>query len=157
MIINTEEVESLIKSTVPALRISEETGLNVKGITNYRTGSAKFNHMTRGYLEALQKFYNDHQNSEEDKRIENIKIAGIRKAVGKFNKWQGAARVYFDPSAMRVWTNIYSGSGEEDRYDDPAITQIAQKATNRMDERDDRITMRQIREAIAVVINHEDR
>lgn len=152
MIINTEEVESLIKSTVPALWISEETGLNVKGITNYRTGSAKFSNMTRGYLEALQKFYNNHENSEEDKKMENIKIKGIRKAVGEFNKWQGAVRVYFDPSTMSVWTNIYNGPGEEEHYDDPAIIQIMQKATNRMDERDDKITMRQIREAVAELL-----
>ena len=152
MIINTKEVESLIKSTVPALWISEETGVNVKGITNYRTGRAKLNNMTRGYLEALQQFYNDHENSVEGKKMENIKIKGIRRAVGEFNKWQGAARVYFDPSTMSVWTNVYGGTGEEDCYDNPAITQIAQKATNLMDERDDRITMRQIREAVAEMI-----
>lgn len=152
MIINTREIDSLIKSTVPALQISEETGLNVKGITNYRTGRAKLSNMTRGYLEKLQQFYNAHK---EDTPMENVKITGIRKAVGDFNDWQGAARVYFDPSDMSVWTNVYSGPGEEDRYDDQAITQIAQKATNRMDERDDRITMRQIRETVAEVISHE--
>lgn len=150
MIINTQEVESLIKSTVPALQISEETGLNVKGITNYRTGRAKLSNMTRGYLEKLQQFYNDHK---EDTPMEQLKITGIRKAVGDFNNWQGAARVYFDPTDMSVWTNVYGGPGEENHYDDPAITQIAQKATTRMDERDDRITMRQIREAVAEVVN----
>ena len=84
--------------------------------------------------------------------MENIKITGIRKAVGDFNKWQGAARIYFDPTDMSVWTNVYGGPGEEDHYDDPAITQIIQKATNRMDERDDTITMRRLREAVAEVL-----
>lgn len=149
MIINTREIDSLIKSTVPALQISEETGLNVKGITNYRTGRAKLSNMTRGYLEKLQQFYNAHK---EDKAMENVKITGIRKAVGDFNDWQGAARVYFDPTDMSVWTNVYGGPGEENHYDDPAITQIAQKATNRMDERDDTITMRRLREAVAEVL-----
>lgn len=146
MIINTKEVESLIKSTVPALQISEETGLNVKGITNYRTGRAKLSNMTRGYLEKLQQFYNVHK---EDKAMENVKITGIRKAVGDFNNWQGAARVYFDPSDMSVETYVYEGSGSYEEFDDPKIVEIAQKATNRMDERNDRITMRQIRETVA--------
>lgn len=87
--------------------------------------------------------------------MENIKITGIRKAVGDFNNWQGAARVYFDPTDMSVWTNVYGGPGEEDRYDDPAITQIAQKATSRMDERDDTITMRRLRETVAEIISNE--
>ena len=145
MIIDTQEVESLIKSKVPALQISEETGLNTKEITNYRTGKAKLGNMTRGYLEKLQQFHNDHK---EDKATEKIKIKGIRKAVGDFNNWQGAAQVYFNPSNMSVWTNI----GPKAHYDDPAITQIAQKATTRIDERDDRITMRKIREAVNAVL-----
>ncbi len=152
MIINTREIDSLIKSTVPALQISEETGLNVKGITNYRTGRAKLSNMTRGYLEKLQQFYNAHK---EDKAMENVKITGIRKAVGDFNDWQGAARVYFDPTDMSVETYVYEGPGSYEEFDDPKIVEIAQKATNRLDERDDRITMRQIREAVAEVISHE--
>lgn len=152
MIINTREIDSLIKSTVPALQISEETGLNVKGITNYRTGRAKLSNMTRGYLEKLQQFYNAHK---EDKAMENVKITGIRKAVGDFNRWQGAARVYFDPSDMSVETYVYEGPGSYEEFDNPKIVEIAQKATSRMDERDDRITMRQIREAVAEVISHE--
>ena len=149
MIINTQDVESLIKSKVPALHISEETGLSTKGITNYRTGKAKLSNMTRGYLEKLQQFHNDHR---DEKATDSIKIKGIRKAVTAFNNWHGVARVYFDPSDMSVWTNIYSSPGEEDHYDDPAITQIVQKATTRMDECDNRITMRQIREAVTTVI-----
>ena len=149
MIIDTQEVESLINSKVPALQISEETGLSTKGITNYRTGKAKLGNMTRCYLEKLQQFHNAHK---DDKATESIKIKGIRKSVGVFNNWQGTARVYFDPSTMSVWTNVYDGPDEEDRYDDQTITKIAQKATNRMDERDDRITMRQIRKAVDAVL-----
>jgi len=152
MIINTDQIKVLLGSDVPAVQIADETGLKPRNIQNYRKGAADFENMSLTYLAGLQKFYNDHENNEEDKKMENIKIKGIRKAVGEFNKWQGAARVYFDPSTMSVWTNVYSGPGEEDCYDDPAITQIAQKATSRMDERDDRITMRQIREAVAAAL-----
>lgn len=155
MIINTDQVKSVLKSDFTAPQIAEESGLKPRNINNYRQGLADFENMNLKYLAGLQKFYNDHKNREEDKKMENIKITGIRKAVGAFNDWQGAARVYFDPSDMSVWTNVYGGPGEENHYDDPAITQIAQKATNRMDERDDRITMRQVRETVSEVIKRE--
>jgi len=146
MIINTDQVKSVLKSDFTAPQIAEESGLKPRNINNYRQGLADFENMNLRYLVGLQKFYNNHK---EDTPMEQLKITGIRKAVGNFNDWQGAARVYFDPTNMSVWTNVYGGPGEEDHYDDPAITQIAQKATTRMDERDDRITMRQIREAVA--------
>lgn len=146
MIINTDQVKSVLKSDFTAPQIAEESGLKPRNIQNYRKGAADFENMNLKYLSGLQKFYDDHK---EDTPMEQLKITGIRKAVGAFNDWQGAARVYFDPSDMSVWTNVYGGPGEENHYDDPAITQIAQKATNRMDERNDRITMRRIREAVA--------
>lgn len=152
MIINTDEIMKLIHSDVTATEIGQETGLNVKSLTNYRNGDADLGNMRMNVMISLQNYYNNHKN---DRPHTKLKITGIRKAVGDFNDWQGAARVYFDPSDMSVWTNVYSGPGEENHYDDPAITQIAQKATTRMDERDDRITMRQVRETVAEVISHE--
>lgn len=152
MIINTDQVKSVLKSDFTAPQIAEESGLKPRNINNYRQGLADFENMNLKYLAGLQKFYNNHK---EDTPMEQLKITGIRKAVGAFNDWQGAARVYFDPSDMSVWTNVYGGPGEENHYDDPAITQIAQKATNRMDERDDRITMRQVRETVAEIIRNE--
>ena len=150
MIINTEQIKSVLNSNFTSPQIAEEIGLKTRNIINYRNGSTDFDSMSLKYLSGLQQFYNNHKG---DKPEADIKITGIRKAVGAFNSWQGAARVYFDPSDMSVWTNVYGGPGEEDRYDDPAITQIAQKATNRMDERDDTITMRQIRETVAEAVN----
>lgn len=152
MIINTEQIKSVLNSNFTSPQITEEIGLKTRNIINYRNGSTDFDSMSLKSLSGLQQFYNNHKG---DKLEADIKITGIRKAVGAFNSWQGAARVYFDPTDMRVWTNIYNSPGEEDHYDDPAITQIAQKATTRMDERDDRITMRQIREAVAVVISRK--
>lgn len=155
MIINTDQVRSVLKSDFTAPQIAEESGLKPRNINNYRQGLADFENMNLKYLAGLQKFYNDHKNREEDKKMENIKITGIRKAVGAFNDWQGAARVYFDPSDMSVETYVYEGPGSYEEFDNPKIVEIAQKATNRMDERDDRITMRQVRETVAEVISHE--
>lgn len=145
MIINTKEIDQLIRSKAPAQWISDETGLDGNNIARYRSGKSDLKNMNRRYLEALQKFYNAHK---DDKPKEKLKIIGIRKAVGAFNTWQGAARVYFDPSDTSVWTKTYVSPGEWNRYKDARIFEIAQKATNRMDERDNKITMREIRELV---------
>lgn len=150
MIINTEEIDQLIKSEIPAQWISDETGLDGNNIARYRNGKSDLKNMNRNYLEGLQKFYNAHK---DDEPKEKLKIVGIRKAVGVFNAWQGAARIYFDLSDTSVWTKTYVGPDEWNYYKDPEIVQIAQKATNRMDERDNTITMREIRELVDGVIN----
>lgn len=145
MIIDTENIQELLKSDYPSTQIGVETGLSISGINNYRTGKSKFENITLKYLQGLQQFYNDHRGETTQQKVN---ITGIRKAVSAFNDWQGAARVYFDPSDISVWTKVYAGPGEWDRYKDPKIMQIAQKATNRMDERDNKITMREIRELV---------
>lgn len=155
MIINTDQIKVLLGSDVPAVQIADETGLKPRNIQNYRKGAADFENMSLTYLAGLQKFYNNHKNRKEDTPMENIKITGIRKAVGAFNDWQGAARVYFDPTDMSVETYVYEGPGSYEEFDNPKIVEIAQKATTRMDERDDRITMRRIRETVAEIISNE--
>jgi len=152
MIINTKEIDKLIRSKVPAQWISDETGLDGNNIARYRNGKSDLKNMNRNYLEGLQKFYNMHK---DDKPKEKLKIIGIRKAVGFFNDWQGAARVYFDLSNTSVWTETYVGPNEWNYYKDPKITQIAQKAINRLDERDNKITMREIRELVDEALNKE--
>lgn len=152
MIINTDQVRSVLDSKLTAPQIAEESGLKPRNISNYRQGLADFENMSLKYLTGLQKFYNKHK---EDTPMKNIKITGIRKAVGDFNNWQGAARVYFDPANMSVETYVYEGSGSYEEFDDPKIVEIAQKATSRMDERDDTITMRRIHETVAEVISHK--
>lgn len=152
MIINTDQVRSVLKSDFTSPQIAEESGLKPRNINNYRQGLADLENMNLKYLAGLQKFYNNHK---EDTPMEEFKITGIRKAVGDFNNWQGAARVYFDPTDMSVETYVYEGPGSYEEFDNPKIVEIAQKATTRMDERDNRITMRQIREAVAEVIKRE--
>lgn len=73
------------------------------------------------------------------------KIRGIKKAVGEFSHWQGAARIYFDRSTGEVWTNIYTSPCWWNEYHDDAIVQVASKSTWSMWERDDRITMEELR------------
>jgi hypothetical protein len=146
MIINTDQVKSVLDSKLTAPQIAEESGLKPRNINNYRQGLADFENMNLKYLAGLQKFYNNHK---EDTPMEQLKITGIRKAVGDFNNWQGAARVYFDPTDMSVETYVYEGPGSYEEFDDPKIVEIAQKATTRMDECNDRITMRRIRETVA--------
>lgn len=75
-----------------------------------------------------------------------MKLIGIKKAVSEYNHWQGAARVYLDRSTGEVWTKIYTAPGWWDEYHDPAITEVTSKATWSMWERDDRITMRELRD-----------
>lgn len=145
MIIDTKNVQELLKSDYPSTQIGVETRLSISGINNYRTGKSKLENITLKYLQGLQGFYDNHHGKANQ---EKLNITGIRKAVGAFNDWQGAARVYFDPSDMSVWTKVYASPQEWDKYKDPKITQIAQKATNRMDERDNKITMREIRELV---------
>lgn len=145
MIIDTENIQELLKSDYPSTQIGVETGLSISGINNYRTGKSKFENITLKYLQGLQGFYDNHHGKTNQ---EKLNITGIRKAVSAFNAWQGAARVYFDPSDTSVWTKTYASPREWDKYKDPKITQIAQKATNRMDERNNTITMREIRELI---------
>ena len=71
----------------------------------------------------------------------SMKIKGVKKAVGEFNHWQGAARIYFDRSTGKVWTNVYTAPGWWDEYHDNAIVEVCSKATCSMCQRDDRITM----------------
>ena len=72
-------------------------------------------------------------------------IKGIKKAVGDFNNWQGAARTYFDKAGKTVWTNIYTGPEQWTEYPGDVV-EVASKATYRMDERDDKITMARLTE-----------
>lgn len=152
MIINTDEIKALLNSKIPGNVIGEETDLGRAYINNYRNQHSQLKNMTLEAAGKLQQFYRAQQNEPP---VPKLKLAGIRKAVGVFNHWQGAARVYFDPSDMSVWTITYSGPRQWDQYHDPKIQQIAQKATVRMNERDDQISMRQIQKLVAEAIHHD--
>ena len=73
-----------------------------------------------------------------------IVIKGIKKAVGKFNSWQGAARVYFDTATGEVWTMIYNSCGRVNSMGDTVFV-VASKATHNMIGGLDTITMKSLR------------
>lgn len=72
------------------------------------------------------------------------KITGIKSAVGEYNHWQGAARVYLDLSTGEVWTKVYTAPCWYNDYHDSAIIEVTSKATWSMQERDNTITMREL-------------
>lgn len=80
------------------------------------------------------------------KGVNNMKIKGIRKAVGDFNNWQGAARIYFDKSTGEVWANVYTAPCWWTEYHDVNIVEVYSKATYSMWERDNTITMKRLKQ-----------
>lgn len=145
MMIDIKRIEALLASDISGDRVEAATGIGKKTISNYRTGNAKIENMTLETADKLCRFWDQAKN---EKPVD-IKLTGIRNAVGTFNAWQGPARVYFDKSDMSIWTNTYAGPGEWDEYDDSHIVEVYSKATNSILERDDRTTMRQLTELCA--------
>lgn len=144
MIIDTEKIEKLLASPISGDRIEASTGIGKKAISNYRTGNAKLSNMTLETAAKLCAFWI----SEESKKLSAIKITGVKKAVGEFNQWSGAARVYFNKKELKVWTILYSNPEEVRRYQygQEEIVEVIQKTTNDTQERDNRITMYQLQE-----------
>ena len=59
------------------------------------------------------------------KEEKEMKIKGIKKAVGDYNKWTEQKIVYFDTKNLEVWTNIYpSGNVSWSEYRDENIAEI---------------------------------
>lgn len=82
-------------------------------------------------------------------------IKGIKSAVSDFNKWQGAARVYFNKSEMKMWTNVYHGPEQWEDYHDENIVEIHRKAVHNMAERDDKTSMKELAELAQRALNGE--
>lgn len=75
-----------------------------------------------------------------------MRLQGIRKAVQDFNGWQGCAVVMVDTSSGEIWTDIFSSGNEWKQYHSDTIFKVTSKV--RMDERDDRTTMKKVRQLI---------
>lgn len=83
-----------------------------------------------------------------------VKIKGLKKAVGEFNNWQGAARIYFDKDTKEVWTNVYASENEWDQYNDRNIVQVHEKlslAQNR-----DKTSMKELQHICEMALKTED-
>ncbi len=145
MIIDTQKIEKLLGSPISGDQIEANTGIGKKTIWNYRNGKAKLYNMTIGNAYKLCLFWDENGGKE----MIDVNIKGVKSAVGDFNKWQGAARIYFDNLALKAWTNVYTSPGSYDDYHDNNIVEIFSKATNNMAERDLKITMIQLKEMCA--------
>lgn len=126
MIIDTNKIQALLDDkSISYDHIAEVTGLSKGAIHPYRTEKRELASMTIEVANKLQNFY---ENLKEEKKM-NIKIKGLKKAVGEFNKWDEQARVYFDTKNLEVWTNVYAGGNESwDEYHDENIEQVVSKA-----------------------------
>lgn len=78
------------------------------------------------------------------KRRPKVKLAGVKKAVGDFNGWQGAARVYLDRDNLCVWTTIYSDGNSWTEHESDVV-EIYNKL--HMSDNCKKTTMREIQEA----------
>ena len=126
MIIDTKKIESLLNDkTITYGRITEETGISKGQIYSYRSGTSEIGGMTINTADKLQKLYDRIQNEGESKM--DLKIKGIKKAVGEFNNNPNAVRIYFDPNEKEVWANIYASLNERDEYHDKSIVEIMNK------------------------------
>ena len=61
------------------------------------------------------------------KNTTDVKISGVKAAVGEFNNWQGAAIIYFDKVELKVWTMIYIDSNDYDDYHDVNVVRAIRK------------------------------
>lgn len=126
MIIDTSKVKALLDDkTVTYDHISNATGLSKGAIYPYRSGKRKIESMSIDVASKLQGFYEENKKGEDNM---DIKIKGLKKAVGEFNNWQEQARIYFDAKDLEVWTNVYPGGNESwDEYHDNSIVEVVNK------------------------------
>ncbi|WP_423253513.1 hypothetical protein, partial [Melissococcus plutonius] len=115
MIIDLDKVKKLINnSSISSDLVFSETGISKSNFLQYRNGKLSIDNMT---IQTAIKFQILQEKIENSIKLSNVKIKGIKKAVGDFNKWCGTARVYFDIADLKVWTNIYVSSDDKDIYD----------------------------------------
>src|SRR5699024_5971375 len=126
MIIDTSKIRALLDNkSISYGRISEETGISKGPLFEYRSGNRDISVMTIEMANKLQTLYENIQKGDDDM---DIKITGLKKAVGDYNNWQEQARIYFDAKELEVWTNVYPGGNESwDEYRDKNIVEVINK------------------------------
>lgn len=77
--------------------------------------------------------------AEKKMAVPSIKLNGIKKAVGDFNKWQGVARIYFNRETLDVWTEVYTDGSSYDAYTNVNIVEVLAKTS--LAARDDKTSM----------------
>jgi len=126
MIIDTNKVRALLDDkSVTYDHISDVTGLSKGAIYPYRSGKRDITAMSIEVANKLQTLYEDLQKGDGDV---DVKIKGLKKAVGEFNDWKEQARIYFDKEELEVWTNVYPGGNKSwEEYHDKNIVEVINK------------------------------
>lgn len=142
-----KEIEKLLASDKTAYEISQATGMSPSNITDLRVGKRKIDNITLANAEKLQDYQvNSSLRTEEGEAIENLKIKGLKKAVGDFNDWQGHAVIFYDKEEHKAWTEVYASSNEWVEYHDEEVVSLHEK--DDFLGRDNKTSMREIKRLI---------
>lgn len=147
MIIDTDKIKEILNSEVAGYELASQLGISRVMIGKYRNGETDYMKMS---LEIAKKFM-----EYEEVVMGDIKIRGLKKAVSHFNNWQGTARVYFDTEDNSVWTNIYTDPNWYDDYHSSTICEVYSKSTWSIEDRDAKITMKELQKCCEDVKQHE--
>jgi len=97
----------------------------------------------------------DHKITIEKGEVkELIKFTGVKAAVGQFNGWQGHAEIMLNRESGKVWCDVFANGQEWIEYSEE-VSRLMSKSTVRMDERDDKTSMREINERAEVMMKTE--
>ena len=142
-----KEIEKLLASDKTAYEIAQATGMSPSNIADLRTGKRNLDNITLANAEKLYDYQiNGSLRTQEDEAIENLKIKGLKKAVGDFNDWQGHAVIFYDKEDRRAWAEVYASSNSWSEYHDDAVIAIHQK--DDFLGRDNKTSMREIKRLI---------
>ena len=142
-----KEIEKLLASDKTAYEISQATGMSPSNITDLRVGKRKLDNVTLANAEKLYDYQmNGSTGTDEDEAIAELKVKGLKKAVGDFNDWQGHAVIFYDKEECRAWTEVYASSNSWSVYHDDAVVSLHQK--DDFLGRDNKTSMREIKRLI---------
>lgn len=142
-----KEIEKLLASDKTAYEIAQAAGMSPSNITDLRNGKRQLDNITLVKVEKLYDYQvNRNIRTAEDEVVENLKIKGLKKAVGDFNDWQGHAVIFYDKEEKRAWTETYASSNEWVEYHDEEVVSLHEK--DDFLGRDNKTSMREIKRLI---------
>ena len=142
-----KEIEKLLASDKTAYEIAQATGMSPSNITDLRVGKRKLDNVTLANAEKLYDYQmNGSTGTDEDEAIAELKVKGLKKAVGDFNDWQGHAVIFYDKEDRKAWTEVYASSNSWTEYQDDVVVSIHEK--DDFLGRDNKTSMREIKRLI---------
>ena len=142
-----KEIEKLLASDKTAYEIAQATGMSPSNITDLRNGKRKLDNVTLAKAEKLYDYQvNRNIRTAEDEAIAELKVKGLKKALGDFNDWQGHAVIFYDKEDRKAWTEVYASSNSWTEYHDDVVVSIREK--DDFLGRDNKTSMREIKRAI---------